>query len=252
MAILWKNANRRQKLYLVRPILCHSERELNRASSQKASEGARPSSEPFVTVVPHRDERMKFVGAASAKDDMGFFKTQRRHPISIPLTVLFLSHFRKAEGAPNKQASLPEDCCRRKYYFGAHGEFSVVSTSRGRSHGIQIGRGFRDKTGVGISMDLHEPGKHIEDFPKLIHGIILNSVLSRVGQIGKSKGTVTDPIDSGGMGHSGTQGLDPAASAACDNAGVTPIIRQHAKTINAERIMAHPHKPHRKKLRKPG
>ena len=88
------------------------------------------------------------------------------------------------------------------------------STSRGRSHGIQIGSGFRDKTGVGISMDLHEPGRQIEDFPKLTHGRIWNSVLSTVGQIGRSNGTVTDPIDSGGMGRSGTQGLEAAQSAA--------------------------------------
>ena len=82
---------------------------------------------------------------------------------------------------------------------------SLHSTSRGLSHGIQMGMGFRDRQGAGNSIALPVPGMHTDTFPRLIHGKIWNSVLSRVGQMGTSNGTEIFPTLSGGIQRSGAQ-----------------------------------------------
>jgi hypothetical protein len=83
------------------------------------------------------------------------------------------------------------------------------STSRGRSQGNQTGMGLSERHGAGNSMALHVPGIQTEAFPKVIQGRIWNSVLMRVGQMGKSNGMEMGPTLSGGTGASGGQGRGP-------------------------------------------
>ena len=49
-------------------------------------------------------------------------------------------------------------------------EFFEHSTSSGLSQGIHTGIGFREKQGVGNSMDLHVPGIQTEALPMLTQG----------------------------------------------------------------------------------
>jgi hypothetical protein len=89
-------------------------------------------------------------------------------------------------------------------YGTVQAPLSLHSTSRGRSQGNQTGTGFSDRQGAGTSTCL-PPGRHTEAFPKLTHGRMWNSVLIRVGHMGRSNGTDTGPTLSGGMGRSGAQ-----------------------------------------------
>lgn len=124
----------------------------------------------------------------------------------------------------------------------------MQSTSKGLSHGIQKGMGFRDRHGAGNSTDLHVPGMHTEALPKLIHGRMWNSVLSRVGQIGMSKGRPIGPTLSGGIGRSGMHGRKPPSPANADN-GISIIVKD--RTIRAATLTAFMAIPQKKALKRP-
>jgi hypothetical protein len=107
------------------------------------------------------------------------------------------------------------------YRGGPHAFVPEHSTSNGRNQGNQTGMGLSERHGAGNSTALQVPGIQTEAFPKVIHGRILNSVLMRVGQMGRSNGTEMDPTLSGGTGGSGGQGRAPQPAARPSTGDIT-------------------------------
>ena len=88
-------------------------------------------------------------------------------------------------------------------YFDGQVSRGPHSASTGRSQGIHTGIGLSEKHGAVNSTGLRQPGRQTETFPNETQGMMWNSVLRRVGQMGMSRPRGTGPTDSGGMGHSG-------------------------------------------------
>ncbi len=99
--------------------------------------------------------------------------------------------------------------------------------------------GFREKVGAQNSMALEEHGIQMEALPRLTHGKMLNSVLSRVGHTGTSKGREMAPTDSGGMGGSGIHGRGPYGPAAPARDTAERKISAENNSVKARDLMRH-------------
>jgi hypothetical protein len=111
-----------------------------------------------------------------------------------------------------------------------HAALLLQLMSRGRNQGNQTGIGFNEKHGAGTTKRLPD-GRQIDAFPMLIQGRILNSVLIRVGHMGRSKGTEMGPTLSGGIGRSGVHPAHGAPAKADDAAPINISDKARTKTV---------------------
>jgi hypothetical protein len=103
-----------------------------------------------------------------------------------------------------------------------------------------MGMGFKDRHGAGNSTDLQVPGIHTDALPKLTHGRMWNSVFSRVGQIGISKGRPIGPTLSGGTGRSGKHGRKPPSPATHNNGTARKLKDRTIRAATLKVFMAIP------------